>query len=260
MRIIKALKSGMGLMPALFGLSIVALWEVSCLILDVSKFVLPRPSQILPVFVDRYGDIAPHVLQTTYTTIIGFVIGVAIGYGLGVMIGASCTLHKMVYPTLVGLNSIPKVAVVPVIVIWFGIGTIPAVVTSAIICIFPVVVVVSTSIATVEPELNDVLRSLGAKWWQVLLKVGIPRTMPYFFGVLKITITLAFIGSVVAETVAGNTGLGFMMIRAASNFDVILVFAGLISLASLGIFFYAVSVLVEERMVRWAFRDVTPAL
>ena len=121
------------------------------------------PSQILPVFIERYGDIAPHVLQTTYTTIIGFVIGVSIGYGLGVMIGASRTFHKMVYPTLVGLNSIPKVAVVPVIVIWFGIGTIPAVVTSAIICIFPVVVVVSTSIATVEPELNDVLRSLGGK-------------------------------------------------------------------------------------------------
>ena len=249
-----------GLRPALFGLSIIVLWEVLCLAFDVSKFVLPRPSQILPVFFERYGDIAPHVVQTTYTTLVGFAIGVAIGFGLGAMIGMSRTFHKMVYPTLMGLNSIPKVAVVPVIVIWFGIGTVPAIVTSAIICIFPIVVVVSTSIATVEPELNDVLRSLGAKRWQILFKVGIPRSMPYFFGVLKIAITLAFIGSVVSETVAGNTGLGFMMIKAASDFDVLIVFAGLISLASLVILLYLASVAVESRMVRWAFRETTPAM
>ena len=107
--------------------------------------------------------------------------------------------------------------------------------TSAIIVIFPVAVVVSASIATMDPELNDVMRSLGASRIVTLTKIGIPQAMPYFFGSLKIATTLAFIGSILAEYVAANRGLGYMMNRAASDFDVELVFTGLLTLAAMGI-------------------------
>ena len=158
------------------------------------------------------------------------------------------------YPLLVGFYSIPKVAVVPILVIWFGSGTVPAVITSLVICIFPVVVNVATGLATTEPELEDVLRALGASKADILWGVGLPRSMPYLFASLKIAITLAFVGTVISETVAANRGIGNMMIIASSNIDVPLVFAGLFILAFLGIALYAVFAFLERRMTGWAMR------
>jgi NitT/TauT family transport system permease protein len=116
-------------------------------------------------------------------------------------------------------------------------------------------VIVSTSIATVAPELNDVLRSLGARRRDVLLKVGIPQAMPYFFGSLKIAITLAFVGAVTSETIAANVGIGFLMMKAISDFDIVLVFASVMWLVVLGVIFYAICVLLEIRFASWAFRS-----
>ena len=117
-------------------------------------------------------------------------------------------MYKACYPLLVGFNSIPKVAFVPVLVVWFGIGTVPAILTAFLISFFPVVVNVATGLATLEPELEDVLRSLGARRLDILFKVGLPRALPYFFASLKVAITLAFVGSVISETVASNLGIG----------------------------------------------------
>ncbi len=135
----------------------------------------------------------------------GFAIGVAVGLLLGFLIGARGCMYSALYPLLIGFNSIPKAAFVPVLVVWFGIGTVPAILTAFLICFFPIVVNVATGLATLEPELEDVLRSLGATRRDVLFKVGLPRSMPYFFASLKVAITLAFVGSVISETVASTT-------------------------------------------------------
>ncbi len=173
---------------------------------------------------------------------------------LGITLGFSTLVYRGLYPLLVGFNAIPKVALVPILVLWFGIGAVPVVVTSFIISFFPIVVNVATGIATMEPELADVLRSLGASKLDVLRKAGLPRAMPYLFASLKIAITLAFVGSVLAETIGGNAGLGFLMVTAAARFDVALVFAGLIAVAVMAVGLFVICVLVERRMVRWAFR------
>jgi NitT/TauT family transport system permease protein len=210
-------------------------WEAVCRGLQVSKFVIPRPSEIVPMFVLRWHVLWPNALQTLTTTLIGLAIGVAIGFALGVALGASSRLYKTIFPTLIGITSIPKVALVPLMVLWAGLGAIPAMATSAVIVIFPIAVVVSASIATMDPELNDVMRSLGASRLVTLTKIGIPQAMPYFFGSLKLAANLAFIGSIVAESVAANRGLGYLMNRAAADFDVELVFTGLLTLAAMGI-------------------------
>lgn len=241
--------------PTVFAGSLLLLWELGCVLFDVSPFALPRPSQIFQVMFGRWGEIAPHLLQTTASTTLGFALGVAIGFALGVAIGASRTFQRMSYPSLIGFNAIPKVAFVPILAIWFGIGFIPAVLTAMLICLFPVLVIVSTSIASVAPELNDVLRSLGARRRDVLLKIGIPQSLPYFFGSLKIAITLAFVGAVTSETIAANTGVGFLMMRAMSDFDIVLVFASVMWLVVLGVVFYSVCVLLEMKFSRWAFRN-----
>ena len=141
----------------------------------------------------------------------------------------------MAYPLLVGFSSIPKVAVVPIFVVWFGAGTVPAILTSMVISIFPVVVNVATGLASTEPELEDVLRVLGATQARHPVERGPAARLPYLFASLKIAITLAFVGTVLAETVASNKGIGNLMMIASGNFDVPMVFAGLFLLAVMGV-------------------------
>jgi NitT/TauT family transport system permease protein len=170
-------------------------------------------------------------------------------------VGWSRTIYRGLYPVMIGFNSIPKVAVVPILIIWFGIGIVPAVLTAFLISFFPIVVNVATGLASMEPELEDVLRALGAKKLDIMLKVGIPRTQPYLFGSLKVAITLAFVGAVMSETIGANSGLGHLMVQAGSNFQMPLVFACLLGLAVEGIVMYAVFAYVEAYFTGWAFRS-----
>jgi NitT/TauT family transport system permease protein len=230
------------------------LWEVVCLAFGVSDLVLPRPSQIAAVLVEKMPLLWPHAVQTLYTTFAGFALGVLAGILIGVGIGSSKLAYDVTYPLLVGFSSIPKVAVVPLFVVWFGAGTVPAILTSMVISIFPVVVNVATGLASTEPELEDVLRVLGARRRDILWNVGLPRAMPYLFASLKIAITLSFVGTVLAETVAANKGIGTVMMIASGNFDVPMVFAGLFLLAAMGVALYALSSLLEQRVTGWSRR------
>ena len=230
------------------------LWEIACLAFGVSDLILPRPSQVAVVLYTKLPLLWPHTLQTLYTTLVGFVLGVLAGVVVGGVIGSSRLAYDVAYPLLVGFSSIPKVAVVPIFVVWFGAGTVPAILTSAVICIFPVVVNVATGLATTEPELEDVLRVLGASRLDILWNVGLPRALPYLFASLKIAIALSFVGTVLSETVAANKGIGNVMMIASGNFDVPMVFAGLFILAVLGVALYAVSAYFEGRMTGWTQR------
>jgi NitT/TauT family transport system permease protein len=230
------------------------LWEALCWLFNVSDIIVPKPSQIVATLIQRAPALWPHTLQTLYTTMVGFAMGIVIGIALGVLIGSSRLAYAVAYPLLVGFASIPKVAVVPIFVLWFGAGTVPAVLTAMIMCIFPIVVNVATGLATTEPELEDVMRALRATKIDILWNVGLPRTMPFFFASLKVSVTLAFVGTVISETVASNRGIGNVMMIASSNFDVPLVFAGLMILAFLGVTLYAVFSLIEGRITGWAHR------
>lgn len=235
-------------------------WELFCLVVGISDIVLPRPTQIVASLIQYWPAIWPHTWQTLYTTMVGFGLGVMIGLTLGVAIGSWKLAYDTAYPLLVGFSSIPKVAVVPIFVLWFGAGTVPAILTAMIICIFPIVVNVATGIATVEPELEDVMKTLKASKRDILWNVSLPRAMPYFFASLKVAVTLAFVGSVVAETVASNRGIGNMMMIASSSFNVPLVFAGLFVLAGLGVMLYVLFSLVEYRVTGWAHRKTELAV
>lgn len=241
--------------PWLYTLALFAAWELLVLGLDMPPTILPSPTRVFQAIVQYWSPIWKNSLQTLYTTTLGFIIAVVAGLGIGLFIGWSKTIYAGLYPLMIGFNAIPKVALVPILVIWFGIGTVPAVLTAFLISFFPIVVNVATGLATIEPETEDVLRALGAKKMDIMLKVGIPRSMPYFFGSLKIAITLAFVGSVVSETVASNYGLGNMMSSAQSQFNVPLVFAGLLMLAVEGIAMYALMAWLERRMTGWAHRS-----
>jgi NitT/TauT family transport system permease protein len=231
------------------------MWELICLAFGIKDIVLPRPSQIIYTLVTRFPAIWPHAVQTLYETIVAFIFGIALGVALGVMVGSSRLAYDVTYPLLIGFSSIPKVAVVPIFVLWFGAGTVPAILTAVTLAFFPIVVNVATGLATTEPELEDVMKAMKATKLDILFNVGLPRTMPYFFASLKVAVTQAFVGTVIAETVASNRGIGNLMMIASSSFDVPLVFAGLLILAALGVGLYVIFSLIEVRVTGWARRN-----
>src|SRR5215475_11044480 len=243
------------LAPWIFTVAFFAMWEAAVDLFRIPVFFLPPPSVIARAFVDFWPAIYRNSVFTLSTTALGFALAVGFGLLLGLVVGWSRTIYAGLYPLMVGFNAIPKVAVVPILVLWFGIGFIPAVLTAFLISFFPIVVNVATGLATIEPEMEDVLKALGASKLDIMRNVGIPSTLPYFFGSLKVAITLAFVGSVISESIASNYGIGNLMLQAQAQFQVPLIFAGLVALAVEGIVMYWAMALLEARMTKWAQRS-----
>lgn len=241
-------------LPWIVIVAIFVIWEIAVRAFNIEQFVLPAPTAIFASGWEWRFEMLDNAWQTFMTTAVGFLFAVIFGLIGGILFGSSTFIYDGFYPALVGFNSIPKVAVIPILVIWFGIGTVPAIVTAFLISFFPILVNVAAGIATVEPELKDVLRALGAKRWQIVQKVGLPRSMPYFFASLKVAITFAFVGSIVAETVAANKGIGNLMLVASSRFEVPLAFAGLLVTSIMGIGMYLAAEFIERRTTGWATR------
>ena len=243
------------LAPWLYTLVLLVIWEVAVHLFRIPEFFLPPPTSVGRAIYDYWPAIYRNSLITLWSTMVGFALAVGFGLLLGLLIGWSRTIYAGLYPLMVGFNAIPKVAVVPILVLWFGIGFMPAMLTAFLISFFPIVVNVATGLATIEPELEDVLKALGASKLDIMRKVGIPRSLPYFFGSLKVAITLAFVGSVVSESVASNNGIGNLMLQAQAQFLVPLIFAGLVALAVEGIVMYWAMAALERRMTSWAHRS-----
>ena len=241
--------------PVAFTVALFVLWQLACRGFSVPMTILPAPSDIFAALWKYRVPIIDNSWVTLWTTLAGFALATVFGLLLGIAVGWHKTIYAGIYPVLVGFNSIPKVAVVPVLILWFGLGEVPAIITAFLISFFPIVVNVATGLATTEPELEDVLRALGASKLDIMRKVGIPRSLPYFFGSLKVAITLAFVGAVVSETVGANKGIGKLMLDAQAAFQVQIVFAGLLVLAFLGIVLYAATAIIEQRFTGWAFRS-----
>lgn len=240
--------------PWILLLAVVLLWQVLCAALDVSPFIFPSPALILKDFIEYHSVIATHAWRTFWVTMAGFSLAIVVGVLLGFLIGSSRLAYAAVYPLMTAFNALPKAAFVPVLVVWFGIGIGPAILTAFLISFFPITVNIATGLATLEPELEDVLRVLGAKRWDVLIKVGLPRSMPYFYASLKVAITLAFVGTTVSEMTASNEGIGYLLISAGSSMQMGLAFAGLLVVGAMAMAMYELFSWVEKRTTAWAHR------
>ncbi|MBK4734929.1 ABC transporter permease [Noviherbaspirillum sp. DKR-6] len=230
------------------------IWQALCSLLAVSEFIFPSPLAIMGAMVEFAGPLAEHAWHTFWVTMAGFAIAVVVGVLLGAAIGSSRLLYAAVYPLMTAFNALPKAAFVPILVVWFGIGVGPAILTAFLISFFPVMVNIATGLATLEPELEDVLRVLGATRADVLIKVGLPRAMPFFFASLKVAITLAFVGSTVSEMTASNEGIGYLLVSAGSSMRMPLAFAGLVTIGAMAMAMYELFAIVEKRTTGWAHR------
>lgn len=234
--------------------AIVVIWEIICRAFDVSEFIFPSPSRIWEQTWEFKTIILGHAWRTYWVTMVGFAIAIVVGVLGGFLIGSSRLAYVAIYPLMTAFNALPKAAFVPILVVWFGIGVGPAVLTAFLISFFPIMVNIATGLATLEPELEDVLRVLGAKRWDVLTKVGLPRSMPYFFGSLKVAITLAFVGTTVSEMSASNEGIGYLLISAGSSMQMGLAFSGLLVVGVMAMAMYELFSYIEKHTTGWAHR------
>ncbi len=240
--------------PWILLLLVLITWELICRGFDISEFIFPSPSRIAQQMWEFGGVIAGHAWRTYWVTMVGFGIAIVVGVLLGFLIGSSRLAYAAMYPLMTAFNALPKAAFVPILVVWFGIGVGPAVLTAFLISFFPITVNIATGLATLEPELEDVLRVLGARRWDVLMKVGLPRSMPYFYGSLKVAITLAFVGTTVSEMTAANEGIGYLLISAGSSMQMGLAFAGLVVVGVMAMVMYELFAVIEKRTTGWAHR------
>lgn len=233
---------------------VLLLWQAICWALNVSEFIFPSPLQIVASLIEFAGPISGHAWRTFWTTMVGFGISIVVGVILGFVIGSSKLAYNALYPLMTAFNALPKAAFVPILVVWFGIGVGPAILTAFLISFFPIMVNIATGLATLEPELEDVLRVLGARRLDVLLKVGLPRALPFFFASLKVAITLAFVGTVVSEMTAANEGIGYLLVSAGSAMKMPLAFGGLVVIAIMAMAMYELFAWIEKHTTGWAHR------
>ena len=240
--------------PLLLLIAIIIVWQAICSLFSVSEFIFPSPARIAEQVWQHKWTILGHAWRTFWVTMIGFALAIVVGVLLGFLMGSSRLAYDAMYPLMTGFNALPKAAFVPILVVWFGIGAGPAILTAFLISFFPIMVNIATGLATLEPELEDVLRVLGAKRWDVLTKVGLPRSLPYFFGSLKVAITLAFVGTTVSEMTAANEGIGYLLMSAGASMQMGLAFGGLVVVGIMAMVMYELFSYIERHTTAWAHR------
>lgn len=219
----------------------ILIWELACRWGTVPVWLLPAPSLILVELWKSRGIIPPHLLATTIEVVGGFGLAVLAGIPLSIVICSSIVARKLTYPVLLVLQSVPKVALAPIILLWVGYGTGSKILIAAVTAFFPIIVNTTAGMDVVPAELLQLSRSLGSPALKVFWKVRIPFAMPYVFSGMKVAMALALIGAVVGEFVGSDKGLGYLILTFLSTNDTAMVFAGMALLSVLGvILFYAV--------------------
>jgi NitT/TauT family transport system permease protein len=234
----------------LFVALLLAVWEAYVTIAQVSDFILPAPSRILAVTIRTFPLLMGHTWTTTYEIVLGFVGGNAIAVAMALMIANSRLLERTFYPLIIALQTVPKVAIAPLFLIWFGSGLEPKILITAIVCFFPTVINTVQGLRATDANAIDLLRLVAASRWQIFAKLQFPNALPAFFAGLKISIALAVIGAIIGERVGANSGLGYLIMYSTQTMRTDLMFAGLLITAILGVVLYLVIVLLE-RLVSW---------
>jgi len=240
--------------PLLALLAVIVAWEAVVSALRLPPQVLPGPSLVLTTLWMARAPILEHSAVTLLRTLVGFGLGIVVGVGLGLAIGYWRIVNAALSPLVTAFYCLPKAAVVPIFLLWVGLGTRPAVLTSLSIAFFPILVNVVTGLSTIDPDLADLFRSFGGRKRQIFWKVGLPGSLPYFFASLRVAGPSALVGVVIAEMLAASNGLGYVMLLAGSNFNMGLMFAVVLMMAALGGLTYVACAYADRKFAWWAYR------
>lgn len=227
------------------------LWEIAARVFSLPSYILPAPSEILAELANRRAQYASAALYTLQPMLIGFAAAVVVGVALALIVAFSKTMETTVYPLLIFFQIVPKIAVAPLFIIWFGFGLVPKVLLVFLLSFFPVVVSAITAFRSVDPDILDLARSTGAGRWRTFVKVQIPHALPTLFTGFKVAAALSATAAVVAEFVASDRGLGYLLLEANGNLNTSMAFGSVFVLTALGFALYAAVEIAEQVMIPW---------
>lgn len=250
-RVLRRVFEAEAVRPLLVIVAVLVLWELAVQLFRIPAYLIPAPGAVVGQLIADWPELWRQTLVTTYATLGGFALTIVVAIPLAVLIAYSRLMESLIYPILVFSQSVPKVAVAPLFVVWFGFGVLPKVIAAFLLGFFPVVVSTVMGLKSVEPDMIDLARSMKATRLQIFIKIRFPQALPSIFSGLKVAVTLAVVGAVVGEFVGSNSGIGYVLQIANGNFDLPLMFAALFLLSMIGVVLFAAVDLVEKVTVPW---------
>lgn len=244
------------LLPVMGTVGSIVLWWGITVVFDIDSFFLPAPLDVIEAFSREPAYMLQELWHTLYEVLVGFGIALAAGLAIAVLLTAVQVVERATMPLFVALNSIPKAAIAPLLVVWLGFGTKPKIVMVVLICFFPIVVSTMAGLNSTPAELSELGRSMSASWGQMFLKVRLRWALPHVFVGLKVAVTLAVVGAIVAEIANPGVGLGSVIVISGSSADTPLAFACIALLAVMSVTLFYTIVLLERLTVPWA-REIT---
>jgi NitT/TauT family transport system permease protein len=237
--------------PLLFLIFIIIVWDLTIRLFRIPAYQIPAPADVVVVLWTDWPELLRQTWPTTYATLGGFLASAAFGIPVAMLIAGSKTVESYIYPLLVFSQSVPKVAIAPLFVVWFGFGIIPKIIAAFLLGFFPVVVSAVQGFKSVDPDMVDLARAMQGSRFQVFCAVNLPHAMPSIFSGLKVSVTLAVVGAVVGEFVGSNSGIGYVLQRSIGTFDLPTMFAALVILALLGVILFWIVDRIERLVIPW---------
>ena len=238
--------------PVVAFLCFLLLWQLVVVVTQVKRFVLPEPLQVLERGYASFDLLVAQTPPTVLAIALGFAGAAIIGIPLAVLIVASRTLESSLYPLIVGSQGVPKVALAPVLIVWFGFGILPKVVLAMLIAFFPIIINTAVGLRSIDPNYLHLVRSMGAPAWRTYTRLLLPSALPQIFAGLKVAMALAIVGAIVGEMVGANSGLGYLLVVANGNLDMALVFAILVWLVAVSLIMIGVIDVAERLSIPWS--------
>lgn len=237
--------------PLLLIVLLIVLWELAIRLFRIPPYLIPAPEAVVKQLFAQWDELLGQAIPTTVATLGGFAMSIAFGIPIALVIAYSRTIESYVYPLLVFSQSVPKIAIAPLFVVWFGFGIIPKVICAFMLGFFPVVVSTVMGFKSVDPDMLDLARSMRAGKLETFMRISLPQALPSIFAGLKVSITLAVVGAVVGEFVGSNSGIGYLLQIANGTFDLPLMFAALVVLSAIGVLLFVAVDLVERVSIPW---------
>lgn len=231
--------------------ALVLIWQFAVQALNINRIILPAPIDICKAIGNNFNRLLAETGITMLESVLGFVAGSAGAFLLAVVFVHSRPVQQSVYPYAIALKSTPLIAIAPLLTLWFGNGVLSKIVMSAMVAFFPVLVNSIAGLVNVEEATLDLMKSLSANWWQVLLKVRVPNSLPYVFSSLKIASSMAVVGAVIGEFTGSINGIGHLLTTSSYYLDTSLVFAGVLFITVAGLVFFGMVAYIEKRIVFW---------
>jgi NitT/TauT family transport system permease protein len=228
-----------------------AVWQLFVIIYKMPPYLLPTPTAIAASFIDEFPTLLSNGWVTVYEMLVGYAMAVGIAIPLAIAITSSRRFNEFVMPTVLFFQIVPKVAIAPLFLVWFGVGSTPKILVAFLISFFPIVIDTAVGLRSMSTEMADLARSMGATRLQIFTKFRLPTSLPYLFSGLKVAATLAIAGTVVGEFVGADSGLGYLLLVTNSNLETALMFATIVALTIIGLVFYYIVELLEGLLIPW---------